>query len=184
MSSRTRAQPLGGGEAAFVRIVLLMQDYTFQANSIGSVANRAWAHYIELKHGGVVTKLGIKVNDTEALGNIQLGLYDSAFNRICVTAITPTAALLTLRWNWIATTTNPLLQAGYYWVAFVCDQNYVNGVSGCLLYMNDRSQTDMVDSADLGNWGRVRMDNAYPLPDPLVPVNDNNSYVLAMGIEI
>lgn len=181
MSVRTKAQS-PAGTLTYNRIIIPPCDPTFQSTD-SSVANRAFLSYIEVYHDVTVRALGIKVELLVA-GNMQLGLYNSSFQLVCATAATAVAGLTPQSWNWLLTTTNPKITAGYYWLGVVCTQAYVVATSGMQYKRTSGIYSGFVDSATLGNQAMVRMDAAYPLPALFIPVNfsDFNFYGVCIKI--
>ena len=157
--------------------------FEFWGNNLhASVANRAWASPIQVHHPCKAIRMGAAATDGFAGDLQELGIYDSAFNLLATTGAL-NVNLQVRAITWYDLITNPILPAGFYWLAEVCNANYVTGVSGIGYY---RGQGFVVtsDPFDFGaNYATVMMNAAYPLPAVFVPVVSAGEY-RSLGLKV
>lgn len=180
--TKTRASSAGGTNFSD-RLYFSVGDYAF-GTSVSSIANTTFASYLEIEHGGTVQALTCKIN-LKIDGNIQLGLYNTSWQLVCATAATAVAGLTASTFNWLPTTTNPKIQAGAYYLAMVCDTNYVALTSGVQFLISATVMLNMFDTVtDYGVQQTVSMAAAYPLPAVFVPANYSNAVLFPVAVRM
>lgn len=141
----------------------------------GSIANRAYGSPRPVPFRCRIDRLGFVCGGQANTGNFQIACYGPypAWDMICTMTPVAVNTLTANIWNWFTPTTTPTIQPGLYWFAHVCDTNYSAGVAGMQFAMQAVGNTirNCLDLEVEGYNMVERMDNAYPLPDPFVPVN-------------
>lgn len=123
-------------------------------------ANDPCAYPFRLSEPGTVKKLGW-VNGTAAGGNVDIGVYSTAWVRLVSTG--STAGSGNSLWQWVDVT-DTALAAGKYYLAMSRDNTTANRCQrwGNALPVGGHTLLGTQDSAT----------NAFPLPDPLTNMGD------------
>lgn len=134
--------------------LLLLND---TASVVGqwNVANDPFAIPFTLPHGGVVKQLGW-LNGSSAGGQHDIGVYDTAFNRLVSAGSTTGTG--NNAWQWV-NVTDTALKPGRYYLAIVRDNTTVSRVVYYVTQQNDY----VVQFCG----GLSSTTDAVPLPNPL-----------------
>lgn len=149
------------------------------------VANRLIVTPIQIPFRRRVVKLGIQPGLVVS-GNFMLAFY-ADLNEfpevlVCGTASTAVATLTANHWSWITPTSTPIIDAGLYYIGSICNESYVGGVSGMQLNRTSLATGGTPFDAFGGSY---RQDvGAFTLPDPMVEVAHNPTYVYKFGVKL
>ena len=124
------------------------------ANTNIEVVNKPILYPFRLQSAQTIVKLGTRVNAT-GVGNFDIGIYDTALNRLVSTGSTARSGALTVQYVTVTTTA---LVAGDYYLVFESD------TAGA----NTTSAIDTGFANILGFWGvRELVGTVFPLPATL-----------------
>lgn len=124
------------------------------ANGNIEVINKPILYPFRLQSAQTITRLGHRVNAT-GVGNFDVGIYDTSFNRLVSTGSTARSGALTVQY--VTVTTSPLA-AGDYYLVLVTDNAAASSTSFI----------DVAFANILGFWGvRELTGTVFPLPATL-----------------
>ncbi len=165
---------------------------TLTANNMDPAAKVLRLSPIEVTRRSTVRALGFVTGSNVINGNFFMGLYDSdpttllPRNLIAQTASTSVVGLPGNSWVYTATTSNPVIEPGLYWVAFLCDTTYNAGVAGLqTMYSGNTIQANVAPGPI--NGPAIIQDvvvGAFALPNPCPATVGNYSSLYYHALQV
>lgn len=159
---------------------------------VNSTANDYYASPLIVPARCTLRRIGIRLGSQTNSGNMMLGFHDSdgdpplPNNRVAQTASIAVAALSIRDWHWYTPTTEPTLRPGFYYVGWIDDTIFSDGVAGFQVYQTSVLQTTVNNTLFDGVIGSYSQAvGAFSVPDPFIEVEQHvKCWALGIIVEV
>lgn len=168
---------------------LSQADYLANTTNSDSVANEYKCSPIVIPKRCRIDKIGIYVGGGAVSGNLILAVHasknDLPTTKVCQTAPTAVGGLQATAVNWLAVINPPIVEAGLYFVGWICSENYVAATSGIRVYEADVHTFAGAEDWSDGIYG-IYSENVggFSVPSPMTPVADGDRWLYEMVLKV